>query len=171
MRRRASLALLALCAAPAVAAAAVFGEASVEEVARTSDAVVRGRVERLSARWSGDGRRILTDVEVRVSAVWKGAAPERVRITVPGGRIGRVAQRVDAAPAFAEGEEVVVFLARRGAGFRVAGSALGAYRVERGQARPTVAAPRLARRTLPRGERAVEPMAVAELERRVRGAG
>jgi hypothetical protein len=159
---------LVLAASPAVAA--VVQETTVEEVARTSETVVRGRVEKLSSRWSRDGRRILTDVEIAVHSALKGAAPARVRVVVPGGRVGAIAQRVDAAPVFAEHEDVVVFLARRGARWRVAGLALGKFRVEGATARPGLDDVRVAPRAMPAGERAVGEMPVAELERRVREA-
>lgn len=145
-------------------------ETTVEEVARTADAVVRGRVERQASRWSRDGRRILTDVDVVVDSAWKGAPPRRVRVTVSGGRVGRIAQRVDAAPAFEDGEDVVIFLARRGTGWRVAGLALGKFRVDGGTARPSIEGVTFAPRPRPAGERLVGELPVAELERRVREA-
>lgn len=165
MRRWLAVLLLAF-AAPA--AAATFVTMSVEEVARSSDAVVRGRVLSTTSRFTRDGRRIVTDVEIGVESAWKGAPETRVRIVVPGGRVGSIAQWVDAAPTFEEGEEVVVFLAQRGAIWRVMGQALGKYRVEGADARPALAGEDVLPRALPAGERAVGPMAVEELERRVK---
>jgi hypothetical protein len=165
--RSAPLALL-LAAAPA--AAAVMRPVSVEELARASEAVVRARVEDVAVRWSSDGRRILTEVELSVSGVWRGAAPRRVRVTVPGGARDGVAQTLDGAPAFAPGEEVVAFLGRRGAGWRVNGLALGKYRIERGAARPDLRGVQLVPGAVAPGERAAGEMPVEELERRVRAA-
>lgn len=174
MRRRALFPLLLAVAVTALgavpAAAAVVQETTVEEVARTSETVVRGRVEKMSARWSRDGRRILTDVEIVVHSSWKGSAPDRVRVVVPGGRIGALAQRVDAAPVFAEREDVVVFLGRRGRAWRIAGLALGKYRVDGETARPALEGFRFTPRPAPAGERVVGAMPLGELERRVRGA-
>jgi hypothetical protein len=160
--------LVPLLVTASSAAAAVVQETTVEEVARTSEAVVRGTVEKLSSRWSKDGRRILTDVEIAVHSTLKGAAPARVHVVVPGGRVGAIAQRVDAAPVFAEREDVIVFLGRRGARWRVAGLALGKFRVDGATARPGLDDVRVARRATPAGERAVGEIPVAELERRVR---
>ncbi len=165
--RRWTLALL-LLAGPALGAVVQAG--SVEDLARGSDAVVRGRVDRREARWSGDGMRIVTDVEVAVSGVWKGDAPGRVVVTVPGGVADGLAQRVDAAPAFADREEVVLFLVRRGEVWHVNGLALGKFRVQGAEAGPDLRELRVERRALAAGERAIEAMPVAELERRVRGA-
>jgi hypothetical protein len=174
MRR--SLALAALCLGLAVAAArpagaATFAATTVEEVARTSDAVVRGRVVAVAARSTRDGR-IVSDVEIAVDEAWKGAPDPVVRVVVPGGRLPHLAMRVDAAPEFEPGEEVVVFLARGAKGWHVNGLAQGKFRVEAGGARPASEAAAVLPRAapLPPGERQVGPMPVSELERRVRAA-
>lgn len=166
MRRTLALTAL-LLAAPG--AAATFVAASVEEVARSSDAVVRGRVTGTASRATRDGR-IVTEVEIAVDETWKGAPGEVLRVVVPGGRLPGVAMKVDAAPALAEGEEVVLFLARSGPVWQVSGLALGKYRVVAGEARPALAGAAVLPRKLADGERQVGPMAVAELERRVRAA-
>lgn len=161
---------LALLLAVAPAAAAVVRETSVEQVARTSDAVVRGRVERRTARWSGDGLRIVTEVEVRVSSVWRGSAGPRVVVVVPGGNVGDVAQHVDAAPAFADREEVVLFLVRRGDRHHLNGLALGKYRVAGDEVAPDLGHVAFETGPIPQSERRVGPMRLDELERRVRSA-
>lgn len=168
MRRLAPL-LVVLVAAPAVAA--TFIATSVEETARSSEAVVRGRVLSTASRFTRDGRGIVTEAEIGVDAVWKGEAAATVRVVVRGGRVGSIAQWVDAAATFEQGEEVVVFLAGGGGGvFRVMGQALGKYRVNGIEARPALGEEDVLPRPLAAGERAVGPMAVAELERRVRAA-
>ncbi len=163
--RRLALAL-AILAGPALAA--VARPTSVESLARSADAVIRGQVSGQWSRWAGGGRRIFTSVQVTVSEVWKGAAPPLVRIEVPGGAVGDIAQHVDAAPAFDDGEEVVVFLDRRGDDWQVHGLALGTFRVEGDEARPGLEAFRFAPGEIPAGEREVGRMPLAELERRVR---
>jgi hypothetical protein len=167
---RCLLALLLLGVAVGPAFAATFVATSVEEVARSADAVVRGRVVSANGRLARDGRRVVTDVEIAVEQAWKGDPGATVRLIVPGGSTGSVAMRVDAAPVFTPGEEVVVFLARRGEGWTVMGLALGKYRVEGSDARPEVEAVDVVPRPLPEGERATGPMPAAELERRVRAA-
>jgi len=170
MRRLAPL-LVLLLATPAVAA--TFIATSVEETARSSEAVVRGRVLSTASRFTRDGRGIVTEAEIGVDAVWKGEAAATVRVVVRGGRVGSIAQWVDAAATFEQGEEVVVFLAGGGGGggvFRVMGQALGKYRVNGIEARPALGEEDVLPRPLAAGERAVGPMAVAELERRVRAA-
>jgi hypothetical protein len=154
-----------LAAAPA--AATTFVAASVEEIARSSEAVVRGRVVATAARATDDGR-IVTDVDVAVASAWKGAPEQTVRLVVPGGSLGWIALRVEGAPTFETGEEVVVVAGREGRAWRVNGYALGKYRVVRGEARPALSGADVVPRTLATGERGVGPMPVDELERRVR---
>ena len=167
MRRLLALLLLA---ASAPAAASTVVAISVEEAARSAEAVVRGRVTSSEARVTRDGRRVVTEVEIAVDAAWKGATDPTIRVVVPGGSTPTLAMRVDAAPTFEPGEEVVVFLARQGATWRVAGYALGKYRVEGADAQPRLEGATVLPRALAAGERAVGAMPVAELERRVRAA-
>jgi hypothetical protein len=160
--------LLCLLAAPALAATAV--ETSVEALAREAGAVVRGRVEARAARRSGDGRRIVTDLTVSVAQAWRGSAPARLTVTVPGGELDGVGQRVDAAPALEPGDEVVLFVSPTPGGWRLAGLALGAFHVEGARVRSAAEAFRVEPAPLASGERRVEAMGLDELERRVRGA-
>ncbi len=166
------LASLFLLAAAVTAQASLAVPASVEDLARSSDAVVRGRVVSLQARRSSDGRRISTYAEVETAGVWRGAAPAHVTVVVPGGVVGRIGQRVDGAPTFSEGEEVVLFLGKTdGRFFRVHGLGQGKFSVSSGEARPDVADFTFVGGTALRaGERRAEAMAVGELERRVRAA-
>ena len=166
---RLPLALLMLLAA-GPAAAAVAAPVTVENLAREADAVVRGKVQRRESRWAQDGRHIFTFVTVRVGAVWRGAAPERITVRVPGGEVGEIGQRTDAAPEFEDGEEVVLFLVREdGDTFRVHGLALGKFKVQKGEARPVLGNITFTKGLIPEGERRVETMPVDELEWRVKG--
>jgi len=166
MRR---LPALALAAIAATAAASTFVAATVEEVARSSEAVVRGRVVAAAGRSTRDGR-IVTDVDVEVASAWKGAPERTLRVVVPGGSLGWIALRVEGAPTFAPGEEVVVFLSREGRAWRVNGYGQGKYRVVGAEARPGLGGAEVVGRAVARGERLVGAMPVDELERRVRAA-
>src|SRR5919198_1233196 len=165
MRTLLALAALAV-ASPAVAALAV--PASVEDLARSSQLVLRGRVARAAPRWSDDQRRIFTYVDIEPASAWRGTPAARVTVVVPGGVVGPIGQRVDGAPAFEKGEEVVVFLSAAEAGaFRVTGLAQGKYSVQGGAAQPDLAHVSFVPAPLRAGERRAEAMDVAELERRV----
>ena len=165
---RSPLLLAALLAAtPALGAEGVA--LSVEGLARTSDTVVRGSVRRIATTLSPDGRRVFTLVDVEVATRLRGEAAGHLRVIVPGGIAGPIGQRVEGAPSFAEGEEVVVFLHRAEAGgFRVAGLAQGKFSVTGGLASPDLSHTRFLARQVQAGERPAETMPVAELERRVR---
>ncbi len=114
------------------ASATTMMRADLPELARTADTIVHGTVRRVESRWSGDGRRIVTDVEIQVTEALKGQASGSVLVTQPGGRVGDIGQKVSGLASFAPGEEVVLFLERRGPqAFRVAGMAQGKYQVQR----------------------------------------
>jgi hypothetical protein len=170
---KALLSLLALLTA-LPAGAGVATRATVEELARGSDAVVRGRVVSLSARRSSDGKRISTYAEVETDSVWRGSAPARVTVVVRGGVVGDIGEKVFGAPTFSQGEEVVVFLRKtttEGRFYRVRGLAQGKFSVSGGQASPDLSGLTLPERhALRSGERRAEVMSVGELERRVRAA-
>ncbi len=153
------------------AAATVARPATVEQLAREADAVVQGRVTGMESRWAADGRHIVTRVSLRVSRVLRGAAGAEVALEVPGGAVGGFGQRLDAAPVFERGEEVVVFLRRTAAGRTlVHGLSQGKFRVEGGEARPDLEGWAFVPEAMPAGERRAERMPLAELERRVRTA-
>lgn len=161
--------LLGLAAAlPARGATAL--PATVEELARASDAVVRGVVEGQESRYTSDRRLIYTFVTIRPAAVWRGSAPARLTVRVPGGAVGRIGMRVPGAAAFATGEEVVVFLRPGGAVRQVTGMAQGKFSVDGERARPDLQGLHLPARAAAAGERQSAEMPLEELERRVRGA-
>lgn len=166
--KRLALALLALSAA-APAAAATVVTATVEELARGADLVVRGTVEGREARFHGS--RIYTTLRIRPAAAWKGSAAEVVEVRIPGGVVGDQGQKVAGVAAFAEGEEVVLFL-RRGAGaaYGVMGLSQGKFRVEGDTVKNQVGGLYRLEKAIPPGERVAEEMPLAELERRVRSA-
>ncbi len=167
--RRIALTVLLLVAAPALASLA--RPVTVEALARESDAVVRGTVERRESHWTGDRLRIYTLVTVQVASAWRGSAPGRGVVRVPGGEVGDVGQWVDAAPTFADGEEVVLFLSRHPSGdFEVRGMRQGKFRVESGMARPGLEGVAFGAAPPVPGERRAEAMPLDELERRVRSA-
>jgi hypothetical protein len=114
------------------ASATTMLRADLPELAQTSDAIIHGTVRRVESRWSGDGRRIVTDVEIQVTEALKGEAGGTVLVSQPGGRVGDIGQRVSGLASFTPGEEVVVFLERRGKqAFRVSGMVQGKYQVQR----------------------------------------
>ena len=112
------------------AAATTMLRLELPELAQSSDTVVHGTVRRVESRWSGDRRRIVTDVEIQVTEALKGQPGSTVLLVQPGGKVGDIGQAVHGSASFTPGEEVVVFLERRGAtAFRLYGMAQGKYQV------------------------------------------
>lgn len=166
----AALLLTTLLVRVPAARASVASLETVEGLAARCDAVVRGRIETCEARLSGDGRRIYTHVTVRRSEVWRGSAPSRLAVRIPGGTIGDLAQHVHGAPALRPGEEVVLFLRRVGPAFSIAALSQGKFAIQGPDAVPELHGLYRIPSAAPDGHRAVEKMPVAELERRVRSA-
>ncbi|MFP2934099.1 hypothetical protein ACLESO_55040 [Pyxidicoccus sp. 3LG] len=147
-------------------------------LAKGSDAVVHGVVRRVESRWSGDKMRIVTDVEIQVTESLKGQPGNTVLVTQPGGRVGDVGQVVHGLASFTPGEEVVVFLEKRGArAFRVHSMAQGKYQVKRdAEGKAAMAVPEASEALLldpvtrKPGASAREPMTLEQLKAAVRAA-
>jgi hypothetical protein len=94
-----------------------------------SPLIVRGKVLALTPGWH-DGR-ILTAVTLQVDRPLYGPASRGDRITFHrlGGEVGGIGQLVVGEPSFRKGEEVVVFLQRRGGRLFVTGMVQGKIRV------------------------------------------
>ncbi|RMG16570.1 MAG: hypothetical protein D6729_10650 [Deltaproteobacteria bacterium] len=125
-------ALLVGVAVPAICLASTVLALSIEEMARRSDLVLRGRVEgQTTERIDG---RLYTLSTVKVEAVWKGAARDGVVVRQLGGRDGELATRVAGDAVLEPGEEVVLFLRRNPQGapvYHLVGLAQAKFRVER----------------------------------------
>jgi hypothetical protein len=114
------------------AAATTMLRINLPELSQKAGTIVHGTVRRMESRWSGDRRRIITDVEIQVTETLKGQAGSTVLLIQPGGKVGDIGQMVHGLATFTPGEEVVVFLDRQGANaFRVTAMAQGKYQVRR----------------------------------------
>lgn len=134
MRFWLAAALLFLAAAPASATTVL--RVPVEEMARGADLVVRAVVGDVLVQTDpDDSRSIRTRVRFEVREVLKGhAAGPNLTITFPGGANDRWTLHVPGMPAFAQGEEVVLFLERTRRGWTPAALSLGKFVVTRGDA-------------------------------------
>jgi len=109
----ASLAAASVLAAPA--GGTVVLALSFDELAAQAGRVVVGDVTSIAPRWSADGERIETVVEIAVQTeLGSVSAGRTVRIVQPGGRIGDIGLVVAGMPEFRVGERVLVFLDARG---------------------------------------------------------
>ena len=78
-------------------------------------AIVVGRVVALESRWNDGRHGIETLVTLDVEQYLKGDLGTSVTVRTPGGQIGPYLSVMPGAPRFAEGDEVVLFLAGNGA--------------------------------------------------------
>ncbi len=117
--------------ASSVAWATTLIALDVPGLTQVSDVVLRGRVTKVEPQWSQDKTRIFTVAQVEVLQPLKGDVGAVAQVTQPGGEIGDVGQRVSGVAKFTVGEEVVLFLERRGPFFTVTGMAQGKFTVER----------------------------------------
>lgn len=123
------------------AAATTMWKSDVTELARSSASVVRGTVQNIQSHWTGDHMRIVTDVDIAVTETLKGEPARTVRVTQPGGQVGHLGQSVEGIAAFAQGEDVVVFLTPAGSRqFALSGMAQGKYSISRAADQKTLLA-------------------------------
>jgi hypothetical protein len=128
------LVVMALLAS-ALTSATTLLKLDVPGLTQVSDVIVRGRVDSVQAKWSGDRRRIVTEASLTVSEVLKGDVGKTALVVQPGGEVGEVGQIVHGVARFAVGQDVVVFLERRGDRFTVTGMVQGKFTIVNGQAR------------------------------------
>ncbi len=122
------------------AAATTMLRIDLPELAQSADTVVHGTVRRVESRWSGDKRRIVTDVEIEVTESLKGQPGSTVLVVQPGGQVGDIGQMVHGAGLLHRGRGGggVPGAPRRRRAFRVHGHGPGQV--------PGAALPRTARR-------------------------
>src|SRR5262249_30612122 len=166
--------LLLLLALPALATTLLAMD--VGALARASRCVVRARVGSVSALRSDAGR-ITTVVELERLETWVGPDAPALRMLVPGGVVGGIGQRVEGAPAFVPGQEVVLFLAAHGAAYQPVGLGQGVWRVDRSSGPVALVRPEPLEGVLlvgPDASRSATlraPMALDALRAQVRAAG
>lgn len=111
-----ALAALLSFAWPTSAGASVVVPLDLDALCDHSAAIVLGRVEARESHWTEDHSAIYTDVTVRVLDAMKGEARPGDTVTVRrlGGSVDGMGMKVFGEASYAPGEEVVVFLERRG---------------------------------------------------------
>jgi hypothetical protein len=116
MRTALALCAALISAAPA-SAATLRGPADVTTLTSAADAVVHGKVVRAESDWAGGdphSGQIFTRVTLRPLSWWKGRGPAEIIVLVAGGTVDAIGQLVPGSARFEPGEDVVVFLRRRG---------------------------------------------------------
>jgi hypothetical protein len=126
-----TLRIAVLLLTPLSAFATTMIALDVETMSRTADSIVQGRVLKVEAHLTRDGRRVFTQIDVQVDEALKGQPPKTVTLTQPGGAVGDIGQLVSGTAHYQVGEEVVLFLEKYGPRYRTVGMAQGKFRVER----------------------------------------
>lgn len=122
--------LALLIAAPVALRATVIVPIEFRELVTTTPVIVHGHVSDVRAAFVDGRRAVDTFVTLVADEYLKGDLGQYVTFRVPGGELGRYRTIFIGAPAFAVGEEVVLFLKpQSGSVPVVAGLNQGAYRV------------------------------------------
>jgi hypothetical protein len=101
----------ALLAVAAPARAIVYIAADFQTLVSEAETIVLGRVVSLDPEWTEGRRGIETLLSIDVEQTLKGSSGDSIVVRVPGGQMGPYLSVMPGAPRFAEGEEVVLFLA------------------------------------------------------------
>ncbi len=103
---------------------------SFRQLVDESQFVVYGRVAEVRGQWTDDRQGIDSLVRLDVLQVIKGRASEQVTFRTPGGEAGGRIHLLPGAPAFREGDLVLVFLGGGGAAYpTLVGLTQGVFRV------------------------------------------
>ncbi len=108
----------------------------VDDLARTADAVVVGKVTALSSEWSPDKSRIFTRVTIGVDQYLKGdSRSQSITLVTPGGEIGSVGEVYSHMATFRQDENVLVFVKKDLQGqYKVCGGSQGKYLIQKDEA-------------------------------------
>ena len=105
-----ALAALAILSA-SLAGATTVQKFSLQDLAKKSETIAMARVDDVSARWDENHKEIYTYINLKVLDGVKGSRKDDVlTIRQLGGSVDNLISYVPGMPAFARGEEVVVFL-------------------------------------------------------------
>ena len=103
--------LVAVVGSASQASATTLRRMGLEELTRTNESVVFGRVLEIDSHWNADGTFILTEVTFAPSAVLKGQpTKEPITFTVMGGSIGELTTLIIAGVELSPGADVMLFL-------------------------------------------------------------
>lgn len=115
---------------PDPAGATTIRQLTLDQMIRTSDSIVLGRVI-LKQSYVDDGM-VFTDYHIRVTEHFKGNRNQEVVFKVPGGELGDQVTTVEGVPSLSLGQEIIGFGKQEGAKFTLRGLTQGLFFV-RGQ--------------------------------------
>jgi hypothetical protein len=147
--------------------------ATLGDLSRDAQVIVRGQVVAVEATWTDDHRAIETLVTLSSDAYLKGQLGSLIQFRIPGGRLGRFESIMVGAPRFALGQRAILFLGARGPSIPyVLGLSQGVYRLREDGGKVVVTPPPVVATGRPapivRGDRSRHPIPLAEFEGQVR---
>lgn len=122
--------LLGVAAIPqSTAHATTFAEVTLEDLARASDLVIIGRVERVDVHPHGPGGQpgIHTRAVIQVAETLRGEHRTFLEVWVHGGRVGNRMRVVPGQATFRPGEHLTLFVFESGGGFWPTGMGRGKW--------------------------------------------
>jgi hypothetical protein len=130
MKRLVCLGVMTLMLAGVVTAgASTFIALSRQELVSQSDAVIQGRVLKVSSYWGQEGRVIMSEALIQVEEKIRGEAPTVVRVRTFGGTVGGYTVEAHGFPKFAINDRVVLFLTNANETAEVTGYRQGQWRI------------------------------------------
>lgn len=107
---------------------------STEELAETSEVVVKGKVVKIKSYWSEDGDTIFTKAHIRIQSIIKGnVIGKNIIAEYEGGEVGDAGIIVSDTPRLKKGEKVILFLKpkkiKSNNVYEIVGDAQGKYTV------------------------------------------
>ena len=103
------LAVVVLAAVGGAANAAVVLQTTADLSGNSSN-IVQGQVLSTKAAWNDEHTFIFTRVDLKISQQFKGRTESGITVMAPGGEVGEMGLKVEHAPTFEVGEEVILFL-------------------------------------------------------------
>ena len=115
-----------------ITAKAVTIPQSTEQLVENSSDVIRGRVVSQLSQWDEDHTLIFTEVTIDISEIVIGSMTKgtAVVIYVPGGIVNDTGLRVEHAPEFEDGEDVILFLTELNNLYSVTSWEMGKFTIE-----------------------------------------
>ena len=122
--------LLLACVLVAGANATTMLRMDFAALAHSAEIIVRARCVHSETLWESES--IWTFDDFDVLEIFKGAPPQTLRVRLPGGRVDHTTVRIEGVPAFAPGEEIILFVEKTSAGdYGVTSWAQGTFRIHR----------------------------------------
>ena len=130
-RSRGTLVLGAiLLAGVSLTTASTFLKVDIPTLKRMSESVVRANVVDVRSAWNDEHTGIFTYVTLDVKGRLHGNADNQIVVRVPGGTVGDFTTKMEGAPEFEVGDDIVAFIARWQDGVpMISGYAAGMSRV------------------------------------------